>query len=111
MLENEYGIKMTDEMEDEMLGMCDYSVGIYERGLAEGMEQGIAQGIGKGEENKLLENIKSVMESFGVSLEKALEALKVPKSDYEKYKKLIKRSENKQGIVNSAYFESVSNFV
>ena len=86
LLENEYGIKMTEEMEEEVLGMCDYSVGIYERGLAEG----IAEGIGKGIEQNLLENIKSVMKNLSISLERALEIFNVPKSDYEKYKKLIK---------------------
>ena len=56
------------------------------------MAEGLAEGIGKGEENKLLENLKSVMESFGVSPEEALDALKVPHSEYEKYKNLIKQS-------------------
>ena len=81
MLEKEYGIKMTEEMEEEVLGMCDYSVGVYERGLA----QGIAQGV----ESNLLENIKSVMKNLSISLERALEILNVPQSEYEKYKKLI----------------------
>ena len=62
--------------------MCDYSLGVYDRGV----EKGIAQGI----ENAKLTDIKNVMESFGVSLEKALEALKVPKSDYTKYEELLK---------------------
>ena len=44
----------------------------------------------QGAENTLLENIKNVMSSFGVSLDKALEALKVPKSDYAKYEELLK---------------------
>ena len=82
LLERDYGIKMTEEMEEEVLGMCDYSVGIYEKGLT--------QGITQGEENKLLENIKNIMEGLDMPLEKVLDILKVPKSDYEKYKKLIK---------------------
>ena len=77
---NEYGDKKIEEGKAE--------------GRAEGRAEGLAEGIGKGraegEENKLLENLKSVMESFGVSLEEALDALKVPRSDYEKYKNLIK---------------------
>ena len=81
---------MTEEMEEEVLGMCDYSVGVYERGLAQGIEQGIAQGIAQGTESILLENIKSVMDGLGMPLEKVLELLKVPQSEYEKYKKLIK---------------------
>ena len=66
--------------------MCDYSLGVYDRGV----EKGIAQGMAQGAENKLLENIKSVMEGLSMPLEKALELLKVPKSDYDKYEKLLK---------------------
>ncbi len=58
--------------------MCDYSLGVYDRGVE------------KGAENKLLENIKSVMEGLSMPLEKALELLKVPKSDYAKYEELLK---------------------
>ena len=51
-LEEEYGMRRTVELEKEMDGMCDYSVGIArksflegaERGLEQGIEQGIAQG-------------------------------------------------------------------
>ena len=70
--------------------MCDYSLGVFDKGVEKGIAQGIEKGIAQGIEKNLLENIKSVMESFGVSLEKALEALKVPKSDYAKYEELLK---------------------
>ena len=54
------------------------------------MAEGLAEGIGKGIEQNLLENIKSIMKNMGISLERALEVLNVPKSEYEKYKNLIK---------------------
>ncbi len=85
-LENEYDIKMSEELQTEVYEMCDYSLGVYDRGV----EKGIAQGMAQGAENKLLENIKSVMEGLSMPLEKALELLKVPKSDYDKYEKLLK---------------------
>ena len=44
----------------------------------------------KGVENTLIENIKNIMDGFGVLLEKALDVLKVPKSDYAKYENLLK---------------------
>ena len=59
-------------------------------GLGKGRAEGLAEGRAEGEENKLLENIKSVMEGLNMPLEEVLRLLKVPKSDYEKYKKLIK---------------------
>ena len=58
--------------------MCDYSLGVYDKGVEKGIK------------NTLIENIKNVMEGFGVSLERALDVLKVPKSDYAKYEKLLK---------------------
>ena len=51
-LEQEYGIPMTVEMEKEAETMCDYGRGIArkyaEKGLAEGLEKGIAEGLEKG---------------------------------------------------------------
>ena len=60
-----------------------YNMNAY---LNEYGDKKMAEGI----EQNLLENIKSVMENFGVTFEKALEVLKVPKSEYEKYKNLMK---------------------
>ncbi len=73
-LENEYNIKMSEEMQTEVYEMCDYSLGVYDRGV----------------ENAKLADIKNVMEGLSMSLEKALELLKIPKSDYAKYEELLK---------------------
>ncbi len=66
--------------------MCDYSLGVYDRGVEKGIAQGMAQGI----ENAKLADIMSIMKNLGMSLDKALEALNVPKSDYAKYEELLK---------------------
>ncbi len=89
-LESEYDIMMSEELQTEVYEMCDYSLGVYDRGVEKGIAQGMAQGMAQGAENKLLENIKSVMEGLSMPLEKALELLKVPKSDYAKYEELLK---------------------
>ena len=49
-----------------------------------GIEKGIEKGIKKGREQNLIENIRAVMDSFNVPVEKAMEVLKVPsnKKDY-----------------------------
>jgi flagellar biosynthesis/type III secretory pathway protein FliH len=51
-LEQEYGIPMTVEMEKETENMCDYGRGLARKyaakGLAEGLEKGIAEGLEKG---------------------------------------------------------------
>ena len=46
----------------------------------------------KGSENTLLANIRSIMQNLGISLEKALEVLNIPTSDYAKYEELLKQS-------------------
>ncbi len=89
-LESEYDIKMSEEMQTEVYEMCDYSLGVYDRGVEKGIEKGLVQGIAQGSENTLLENIKNIMEGLSMPLEKALELLKVPKSDYAKYEELLK---------------------
>ncbi len=89
-LESEYDIKMSAEMQTEVYEMCDYSLGVYDRGVEKGIEKGLVQGIAQGSENTLLENIKSIMKNLGMSLDKALEALNVPKDDYAKYEELLK---------------------
>lgn len=73
---------MSEELQTEVYEMCDYSLGVYDRGVEKGMAQGI--------ENTKLADIKNVMEGLSMSLEKALELLKIPQSDYAKYEELLK---------------------
>lgn len=51
------------------------------------------QGEEKGRENKLLENLRSVMESFNVSVEKAMDVLKIPKEEQSYYASRLKAME------------------
>ena len=50
------------------------------------------QGEKKGRENKLLENLRSVMESFNVSVEKAMDVLKIPKEEQSYYASKLNES-------------------
>ena len=43
-LERDFGIKMMQEMQKEVVEMCDLSLGVMERGYKKGIAQGIAQG-------------------------------------------------------------------
>ena len=42
-LERDYKIEMTRELESEVSGMCNYSDGIWMKGMEQGIEQGIEQ--------------------------------------------------------------------
>ena len=73
---NEYGDKKMAE------GLAE--------GIGKGRAEGKAEGRAEGTEQTFLENIRSIMKNLNISLERALELLNVPKSEYEKYRNLIK---------------------
>ena len=50
------------------------------------------QGEKKGRENKLIENLRSVIESFNVSVEKAMDVLKIPKEEQSYYASKLNES-------------------
>ena len=64
-LEQEYGIPMTVEMEKEAETMCDYGRGLArkyaEKGRAEGLEQGLAEGRNKGIQQERNSNILGML--------------------------------------------------
>ena len=66
--------------------MCNLSRGIQDKGI----EIGIQIGIQKGRIETLKDDVKYVMESFKVTLEDAMKALKVSKEDQAILKKMIR---------------------
>lgn len=74
-LQEDFKIKMTRELESEVLLMCNLSKGIEEKGIKEG----------------ILSSIQNLMESMGWSAEQAMEALKIPESEQMQYVKGLKK--------------------
>ncbi len=72
-LEQEYAIAMTRELEGEVLGMCNLSKGVLERGKREGFAI----------------SIQNLMETLKLTMEQAMDALKVPEADREMYKAML----------------------
>ena len=64
---------MTREIESEVLGMCNLSKGILERGKKE----------------RTVEVIQDLMETLKLTMEQAMDALKVPEVDRDMYKALL----------------------
>lgn len=64
-LQSDFGIRMTKELESEVFELCNLNKGIE--------EQGIKQGI--------LVSIQNLMESMGWSAEQAMKALKIPEAE------------------------------
>jgi hypothetical protein len=81
-LNSNYDIEMEFELEKEMSGMCNLSAGVWNRGVSEGIEIGIE----RGSELSKLDDLKNVIEEFAVTFEKAASSLKIPQSEWEKYR-------------------------
>lgn len=74
-MQNDFNIKMTRELESEVLLMCNLSKGIEEKGIKEG----------------ILSSIKNLMESMDWSAEQAMTALKIPESEQVQYVNGLKK--------------------
>ena len=74
-LENEYNIKMTESIEREVLGMCNISDGVYERGIEKGRLVGVIDtykelGI------SMIDTIKRISSKFDLSEQEAEEEVR-----------------------------------
>ena len=72
-LENHYGIEMTEQIEEEVGHMCNLSQGVMERG----MEKGLLQGT--------IAMLKKAMEKNGWTLEQAMSFFDLPISEKDTY--------------------------
>ena len=84
-LQNDFNISMTKEIEEEVAEMCNLGMAVELKGV----EKGVAQGIKQGVEIKLIEDIKNLMDTLKLTAEQAMDALKVPKEDQEYYAKKL----------------------
>lgn len=74
-LQDDFNIKMTRELESEVLLMCNLSKGIEEKGIKEG----------------ILSSIQNLMESMDWSAEQAMTTLKIPESERIQYVRGLKK--------------------
>ncbi len=107
-LEEEFHIPMNDNIEKEMDHMCNLSKGVENRGIRKGIRigmdqgitkgiaQGITQGIAQGHEEERLNSIRSLMETLNLTLDQAMQALKIPGSEREKYLQMFAQQEDQQ---------------
>ena len=58
-------------------------------GKVEGRAEGRIEGKAEGKEEEKISVIKTLMETAAWTIEQAMEMLKIPKSDYDKYRKLV----------------------
>lgn len=58
-----------------------YEMELQEKGREEGLKEGVEKGMEKGKETTLLANIKCLVETMHISVEQAMNALRVPAED------------------------------
>lgn len=80
---------MTQTLERTVDVMCNFSKGVWEKGMEAGREVGMKAGMEAGRKEgaaqNMLESIRNLMESMGWPVEQAMSALKVPEADRPKY--------------------------
>ena len=68
---------MKEKFESEVSSMCNLSDGVEERGI----EKGIT--------STTLRSVRCLMETVGWTVEQAMDALKIPREEQEKYMKML----------------------
>lgn len=76
-LESEFNIPMTKEIEEEVLEMCNLGMAVELKGVKQGKEQ------------SLLESIRNRMKNLKLSTEQAMDALGIPKDDQARYAAML----------------------
>jgi len=92
-LEKDFDIPMTRELERGLSDMCNLGVAIEREGIAKGRAEGIAKGRAEGRAegvaNGIITSVKNLMKNTGWPVEQAMAALGVPKEDWGKYIELM----------------------
>lgn len=84
-LQTEFDLPMTQEIESEVQTMCNVSQGVLEKGI----EKGILQGRSLGRDERTLELIRNLMASTKQSAEQVMALLRISADEQEKYKSLL----------------------
>ena len=90
LLERDFDLAMTTTMEEEVDLVCNLSEGVLKRGWERGMEAGRVEGRAKGRVEGRVESICSLMDSMNLTLDQAMDALKIPEEDRPQYRELLK---------------------
>ena len=72
-LQEDFDIPMTQTLESEVSVMCNLSKGVWEKGATD----------------SLLSSIRNLMETMKLTVEQAMDALKIPEADRQKYIELL----------------------
>ena len=86
-IQEEFNIKMTQELEREVSEMCNLSERVEQKGIEKGIAKGRTYGIVEG----IATSIRNLMESMGWSIEQAMDALQIPTEERNAYLNMLKK--------------------
>lgn len=89
-LQDNFKIPMSYEMENEVNIMCNLSDGVERRGFNRGLEKGYHNGLEKGYDNGVIDTVISYIKRKKVSIEAALDDLDIPDLKRSEYTKILK---------------------
>ena len=84
-LENDFHIPMTKEIEEGMQDMCNFGTAVQIYGERIGEERGEQRGV----EKTILEVIKNLKETMKLTTKQAMDAMKLSEEDQKKFEKLV----------------------
>ena len=92
LLQKDYGISMSHELESEVSSMCNLSEAIEEKAIEQGLEQGIERGIKQGIEQGIEQGIRGlvdILREMGtpreIIIDKIMEKFELTKAQAEKF--------------------------
>ena len=90
-LEEDFEIEMTTEIQEEVLHMCNLSEGIEWKGIEKGIEEGIKL--------KSVEGVYNLMTQTSLSMERSFEILAVQEADREEIARLVNEKIQKEQLL------------
>ena len=85
-LQQDFDIPMTQTLERKVDVMCNFSQGVWEKG----MEAGRKEGLEAGAMQNMLNSIKNLLKNTGWPIEQVMSMLGVPDADRPKYLEALK---------------------
>lgn len=86
-LTEQFNIPMTQSFEGSVDNMCNLSEGVWQEGIAFGIQQGINEGISQG----IVTSIRNLMDSMKLTEEQAMDALNVVADERDMYREMLRR--------------------
>lgn len=90
-MQDEFGIPITEEMGRAVTEMCNLSQGIENRGIAKGLAKGRAEGRIEGRAEGMIASLHNLMDSMNWTIEQAMTALKISEEERQKYQELLSK--------------------